>query len=258
MPAGLAETPRSFRRFKPLGAPLAEHPDRGVPVDQLSALGLRKTGGNMRGNRLALFEHPFFKIKLLANDLECLGEDLAGILIRTRSDREVQHALLFGVQLDCHGAYLYRVALRSVLGCLQYPGSSATRIGQRRDVDVCVGGESEREEISMSVSGLRGLFRARYDGRVAADSHAHRLLDQLGTEQLAAVVRLLETMVPPEENRDTLSNAERRAVAEADEWLRHNQPIPHEQVLAELGLTMADWEKMAEEPRTEETPRTSG
>ncbi len=42
-----------------------------------------------------------------------------------------------------------------------------------------------------------------------------------------------------------LSDAERKAVAEADEWLRHNQPIPHEQVLAEFGLTLADWERMA-------------
>jgi hypothetical protein len=43
---------------------------------------------------------------------------------------------------------------------------------------------------------------------------------------------------------DTLSEAERRAVAEADEWLKHNEPIPHEEVLAEFGLTMADWDNM--------------
>jgi hypothetical protein len=42
-----------------------------------------------------------------------------------------------------------------------------------------------------------------------------------------------------------LSDAERKAVAEADECLRHNQPIPHEQVLAEFGLAMADWKKVA-------------
>jgi hypothetical protein len=88
--------------------------------------------------------------------------------------------------------------------------------------------------------------------------HAHQLLDQLGPGQLAAVVRLLETMVAPDEDRDTLSNAERMAVAEADEWLKHNQPIPHEEVLAELGLTMADWEKMGREPMPEETPRRNG
>ena len=65
-------------------------------------------------------------------------------------------------------------------------------------------------------------------------------------------------MVSPDEDGDALSNAERKAVAEADEWLKHNQPIPHEEVLAELGLTMADWEKMAKEPLPEETPRRNG
>jgi hypothetical protein len=88
--------------------------------------------------------------------------------------------------------------------------------------------------------------------------HAHRLLNQLGPDQLAAVVHLLETMVPAEEDTDTLSHAERKAVAEADEWLQHNQPIPHEEVLAELGLTMADWETMGAEPLPEETPRRNG
>jgi hypothetical protein len=88
--------------------------------------------------------------------------------------------------------------------------------------------------------------------------HAHRLLDQLGPGQLAAVVHLLETMVSPEEDGDTLSNAERKAVAEADEWLKHNQPIPHEEVLAEFGLTMTDWDKMGKEPLAKETPRRNG
>jgi len=93
---------------------------------------------------------------------------------------------------------------------------------------------------------------------MAADiQHAHRLLDQLGPGQLAAVVHLLETMISPEE-RDTLSNAESKAVAEADEWLQLNQPIPHEEVLADVGLTMADWEKMGQESLSEQTPRRNG
>jgi hypothetical protein len=82
---------------------------------------------------------------------------------------------------------------------------------------------------------------------MAADiQHAHQLLDQLGPSQLAAVVHLLETMVSPEEHTDTLSDAERKVVAEADGWLTHNQPIPHEEVLLEFGLTRADWDKMEE------------
>ena len=87
--------------------------------------------------------------------------------------------------------------------------------------------------------------------------HAHHLLDQLGPGPLAAVVHLLETMVSLED-RDTLSPAERKAVAEADEWLKHNQPIPHEEVLAELGLSMADWDRMGQEPLSDETPRRNG
>jgi hypothetical protein len=43
-------------------------------------------------------------------------------------------------------------------------------------------------------------------------------------------------------------------IAEADEWLEHNRPIPHEEVLAEFGLTVADWEKIGREPLLEETP----
>ena len=94
---------------------------------------------------------------------------------------------------------------------------------------------------------------------MAADvNHAHRLLHQLGPGSLAAVVRLLETMVSPDEDGATLSNAEREAVAEADEWLKHNQPIPHEEVLAELGLTMADWDQMGQEPLSEEAPHGNG
>ena len=88
--------------------------------------------------------------------------------------------------------------------------------------------------------------------------HAHHLLDQLRAVQLAAVVHLLETMVSRDENDDTLSNAERKAVAKADEWLKHHKPIPHEEVLAEFGLTMSDWEKMGQEPRPEETSRRNG
>jgi hypothetical protein len=84
--------------------------------------------------------------------------------------------------------------------------------------------------------------------------HAHELLDQLGPGQLSAVVHLLETMVMPEDD-DTLSAAERHAIAEADEWLRHNQPISHEDVLADFGLTMADWEKMGDDPLPGKAPR---
>jgi hypothetical protein len=70
--------------------------------------------------------------------------------------------------------------------------------------------------------------------------HAHDLLDRLAPAQLAAVTNLLETMVSNEDEDDTLSEAERKAIAEADEWLQRNQLIPHEKVLAEFGLSEDD------------------
>lgn len=79
----------------------------------------------------------------------------------------------------------------------------------------------------------------------ADKQHAVELLNQLDPGQLAAVVHLLEVMV---DDDDTLSPAEAKAIAEADEWSKHNQPIPHQEILAEFGLTMADWEKMSLEP----------
>jgi len=87
---------------------------------------------------------------------------------------------------------------------------------------------------------------------------AHQLLDRLGPAQFDAVVHLLVTMVSLEEDAGTLSNAERKAVAEADEWLKHNQPIQHEEVLAEFGLTMSDWQEMGKDPLPGETRRRNG
>jgi hypothetical protein len=88
--------------------------------------------------------------------------------------------------------------------------------------------------------------------------HAHLLLDQLAPAQLAIVVHLMEAMVPAEEDRDTLSNAEAKAIAEADEWLKHHPPIPHEEVLADFGLSADDWERMGAEPAPETPPRRNG
>jgi hypothetical protein len=86
--------------------------------------------------------------------------------------------------------------------------------------------------------------------------HAQNLLSHLAPDQFDAVVRLMEVMLdpvsraladaPPED--EEISAEEEQAVAEAREWLKHNKPIPHEQVLAELGLTMADFESMGQAP----------
>jgi hypothetical protein len=88
--------------------------------------------------------------------------------------------------------------------------------------------------------------------------HAYHLLDQLAPAQLAPVAHLMETMVPPDEDRDTLSDAESKAIAQADKWLKHQQPISHEEILADFGLTPDGWEKMGEEPAGEPFPRRNG
>ena len=97
--------------------------------------------------------------------------------------------------------------------------------------------------------------------------HAHQLIDRMQETQLSGLVQFLETIINPVAY--SLANAplddepfieeDREAVAEALEWRRHNELIPHEQVLAEFGLTMADWEKMAsEEPLPEPATRRNG
>jgi len=86
--------------------------------------------------------------------------------------------------------------------------------------------------------------------------HAHELIDRMPEVQLSALVGLLETIVDPVSaalcnapiEDEEISEEEERAVAEAREWLKHNKPIPHEEVLAEFGLTAEDFEEMGRMP----------
>ena len=94
----------------------------------------------------------------------------------------------------------------------------------------------------------------------ADKEHAQQLLNQLGPDQIAALVHVMEVMLDPISRNlasmpledEEISEEEERAVAEAREWLKHNKPIPHEEVLAEFGLTMADFERMGRTPLPEE------
>jgi len=78
--------------------------------------------------------------------------------------------------------------------------------------------------------------------------HAHELIERLPPSQLAAVVGLLEAMLDPVARAiaqapiddEPLTAEEQKALAEARQWLKDHQPIPHEQVLAELGITQSD------------------
>jgi hypothetical protein len=86
--------------------------------------------------------------------------------------------------------------------------------------------------------------------------HAHELIDRMPETQLSALVGLLETIVTPPFEDEEISDEEERAVAEAREWLKHNTPIPHEEVLAEFGLTMEDFERMGRTPLPSENNGT--
>jgi hypothetical protein len=86
--------------------------------------------------------------------------------------------------------------------------------------------------------------------------HAHDLVERLDAAQLPTAVRFLEFMLLDPVSRaiatapfddEPLTEAEHQAVAEADEWLKHNKPIPFEDVLADFGLTVEDLEKQKED-----------
>lgn len=75
--------------------------------------------------------------------------------------------------------------------------------------------------------------------------HLHKLIDRLPPAQLTAVAGLPETML----EREQIGEEEERAVDEAKQWMRENggKGIPHEEVLADFGLTMDDFRRMGEE-----------
>jgi hypothetical protein len=85
-------------------------------------------------------------------------------------------------------------------------------------------------------------------GSTNQKQQAHELIERLPATQLSAVVGLLEAMLDPFSR--ALANApiddepvtaeEEKALAEASEWSKHNKAIPHDQVLAELGITQEE------------------
>ncbi len=68
---------------------------------------------------------------------------------------------------------------------------------------------------------------------------AHQLLDQLCPAQFDAIVKLLEVMIP-EDNDEEPAADDRRAVAGSQDYFRHNPEggVSFEQMVAECGFTM--------------------
>ena len=77
---------------------------------------------------------------------------------------------------------------------------------------------------------------------------AHELIERLPPTQLSAVVGLDEAILDPVSRAiahapiddEPVTAEEEKALAEAREWSQHNKSIPHEQVLAELGITQEE------------------
>ena len=74
---------------------------------------------------------------------------------------------------------------------------------------------------------------------------AHQLIERMPPTQVAAVVGLLEALLDPVSravanaptDEEPLTAEEKKALDDARDWLKHNRGQPHEQVLAELGIT---------------------
>jgi hypothetical protein len=75
--------------------------------------------------------------------------------------------------------------------------------------------------------------------------HIHELIDRLPPATLDAVAGLLEVMIDREETGED----EERAVDEAKQWLEENggKGIPHQEVLADFGLSPDDFIRMGEQ-----------
>src|ERR1700676_2658220 len=94
---------------------------------------------------------------------------------------------------------------------------------------------------------------------------AHELIERMSVAQASAVVTLITTMLDPVDRAianapfedEEISEEETRAVAASKAWLKDHDPIPNEEVLAEFGLTVGDFERMGRTP-LEPEPDKSG
>lgn len=85
---------------------------------------------------------------------------------------------------------------------------------------------------------------------------AHELIERLSAGQISAVVNLLEAMLDPVSialanapiDDEPVSEEEARDIAEARAAYARGEVISHEEVLAELGLSSEDFERMGRAP----------
>lgn len=85
---------------------------------------------------------------------------------------------------------------------------------------------------------------------------AHELIERLAPSQIAALVRFLEAMADPVAGSldnapvddEPLTQEEVREITAARASFDRGEGIPHEEVLAEFGLSTEDFERMGRTP----------
>jgi hypothetical protein len=92
----------SFLRLQSLGTALSQNFNRGIAVHQFAPLGLAESFFNVGGYNWSLPYHPIFQLKLFPDNLKRLIENLAGILIGSGLDREIDNTLLLGFKVNRH------------------------------------------------------------------------------------------------------------------------------------------------------------
>ncbi len=83
---------------------------------------------------------------------------------------------------------------------------------------------------------------------ISPKQQAHELIDLMAPGQVAAVIPMLRIVADPftralanaPYDDEPLTVEEIKALDASREWLKHNEGIPHEQVLAELGITQEE------------------
>ena len=84
----------------------------------------------------------------------------------------------------------------------------------------------------------------------------HRIVEMLSAPEVHNLNEIAHAVLDPASRNLTnipfedeeISVEEQEAVAQADEWSKHNDLIPHEVVLAELGVSVNEWEQMGRTP----------
>jgi hypothetical protein len=95
--------------------------------------------------------------------------------------------------------------------------------------------------------------------------HAFELINRMSTGQVSAVVGLLEAMLDPVSialanapyDDEPVSEEEARDIAESRAAYARGEVVSNDEVLAEFGLTAADFERMGQNP-LEPEPRRPG